>query len=392
MSEIDQPDAPTSYAGALRARIRRLEPPDRLPGIDLARGAAVLGMFAAHLIVTTPLEWHSPETWTGLVDGRSSILFATLAGLSLGLSQGDTDDPGGRRAAVSRGRLAGRAAVVWVLGILLVLLAVPVNVILPAYGVLFAIAIALVALPTRALVMIAALLAVVMPFVVGMIDSVTGGAGGESTSGVAILLGWHYPFPLWTAFLAAGLAAGRVLIASSRWAVGLIGVGAMLAFTGYFVLGPIGSRAAGALDDGARGDVGLWLLSRLGDEPHSSGMGEAIGSVGFALAVIGVCTLIGGTPLRWLFWPVRVLGSMPLTAYTAHLVIWAAWIALERAGGGNVDPIDDFRALEPFWPMALGVTAGCALWAVFIGRGPLEAAVSRLAVAPLPHRIRRREV
>ena len=46
--------------------------------------------------------------------------------------------------------------------------------------------------------------------------------------------------------------------------------------------------------------------------------------MGFALAVIGVCILIGGTRLRWLFWPVRVLGAMPLTAYTAHLLVWAA--------------------------------------------------------------------
>ncbi|RBA38839.1 hypothetical protein DQ226_04310 [Dietzia maris] len=121
-------------------------------------------------------------------------------------------------------------------------------------------------------------------------------------------------------------------------------------------------------------------------------MGEAVGSMGFALAVIGVCILIGGTRLRWLFRPVRVLGAMPLTAYTAHLLVWAAWIAIARAEGRQFDPMGDFRALDPFWPMTLGVTAGCALWAVFVGRGPLETAVSRRAVADLPHRLRRHEV
>lgn len=392
MRDTDHRDAPPSYPDLLRARIRRLEPPARLPGIGVARGAAVLGMFAAHLVVTAPLEWDSPATWTGLAYGRSSILFATLAGLSLGLSQGDTADPGVRRATVPRRRLAVRAAVVWMLGMLLVLLAVPVNVILPAYGVLFAIAIALVTLPTRALVVLAAFLAVVMPFAVGAINRVTGGADGESTSTIAVMLGWYYPFPLWTAFLAAGLVAGRLLIASSRWTLGLIGVGAALASTGYFVLGPIGNRATEALDDGARTEVGLWFLSRLRDGPHLSGVGEAVGSMGFALAVIGVCILIGGTRLRWLFWPVRVLGAMPLTAYTAHLLVWAAWIAIARAEGRQFDPMDDFRALDPFWPMTLGVTAGCAPWAVVVGRGPLETAVSRRAVAGLPHRLRRHEV
>lgn len=114
--------------------------------------------------------------------------------------------------------------------------------------------------------------------------------------------------------------------------------------------------------------------------------------MGFALAVIGVCILVGGTRLRWLFWPVRVLDAMPLTAYTAHLLVWAAWIAIARVEGRQFDPMDDFRALDPFWPMTLGGTAGCALWAVFAGRGPLETAVSRRAVADLPHRLRRHEV
>ncbi|MDX2357757.1 heparan-alpha-glucosaminide N-acetyltransferase domain-containing protein [Dietzia sp. PP-33] len=380
MKESEQPESSTSYTDVVKSRIRRLEPPTRLPGVDLARGAAVLGMFAAHLVVTTPLRWGSPATWTGMVDGRSSILFATLAGVSLGLSHPDSADRGGRRLATYRRRLAGRAAIIWALGIALVALAVPVNVILPAYGVLFAIAIALVAFSTRALVAIAAVLAVSMPFAVGAVNAVTGGGvDDESTSTLAVIVGWPYPFPLWAAFLAAGMAAGRSFVVSSRWVFGLVGIGTALAVIGYAGLGPVGNRAADALGDGAQGDVGLWLLSRLGDEPHSSGMGEAIGSGGFALAVIGVCVLVGGTRLRWLFWPVRVLGSMPLTAYTAHLVVWAVWIATHRDDGGELDPTTDFHALEPFWPMALGVMAGCVLWAVFVGRGPLETAVSRLA-------------
>src|SRR5690606_26645416 len=56
----------------------------REPGIDLARGLAVFGMFAAHLLVTAPcFSWSDPGTWTAAVHGNSSILFATLAGVSL---------------------------------------------------------------------------------------------------------------------------------------------------------------------------------------------------------------------------------------------------------------------------------------------------------------------
>lgn len=383
---------PVPYRAVVAARLRRLEPPARLPGIDLARGLAVLGMFAAHLIVTDSLRWGTPASWTGLVDGRSSILFAMLAGVSLGLvphdhrhhhDQNDDDEDASQRARslqTRRRRLAARAAIIWALGICLIMLGVPVNVILPAYGVLFAIGIVFIGLTTRSLIAIAVVLATMMPFVVGAINGATGGAETDSTSLIAIALAWEYPFPLWAAFLAVGIVAGRFLaVPSRRVAAGLVGIGVALAALGYAALGPIGDRAASVDGDDATADVGLWLLSQLQDEPHSSGMGEAIGSGGFALAVLGVCTVVGSTRVRWVFWPVQVLGSMPLTAYTAHIVIWAVWIQIKATEGGSFDRLDDFRALEPFWPMTLAVTAGCVLWAIFVGRGPLEMAVAGLS-------------
>lgn len=365
----------------IAAHLARLEAPARLPGIDIARGLAVMGMFAAHLTITTPVVWNVPATWTGLVDGRSSILFATLAGSSLALWSKTSSR--GRPLETARGLLMGRAVALWLVGVLLIALAVPVHVILPAYGMLFAVGGALLGLRSRALFVLAASLALVMPFVVATIN----GAGfGELATGSgwwAVLLGWHYPFLLWSAFLAAGMGAGRLLRASpARHAAGLLAVGALLAILGYGVLGPIGNRAAarGSPDPETAG-MGAWFLSILRDEPHSSGVGEAIGSGGFALAVIGVCVLAGMTPLRWMLWPLRAVGSMPLTAYVTHLAAWAVWIAAERARTGAVDPVAGFRALEPFWPMAIGVTIGCALWAALVGRGPLEAGVARLATS-----------
>ncbi len=41
---------------------RRLLAADRLGGIDLARGPAVIGMVAAHLLVIPPLRWDDPGT------------------------------------------------------------------------------------------------------------------------------------------------------------------------------------------------------------------------------------------------------------------------------------------------------------------------------------------
>ncbi|MBK0418319.1 DUF1624 domain-containing protein [Leucobacter sp. CSA1] len=362
-----------------RDRLARLEPPARLPGVDLARGLAVLGMFAAHLLDAPRIIWGEPETWLGVVEGRSSILFATLAGVSLALASGGASPPRGAQLRRARLLLAVRAFVVWAIGVLLLGLAVPVYVILPAYGLLFAAGIGMLGLSWRALFALAAVLATVMPFVVAVVDDTGFAELGGDAEAWPLLLGWRYPFPLWAAFLAAGLGAGRLLAAAPvRRATGLVAAGAVLAVTGYGIIGPVGDRAVGP-EPGSPGPAGAWFLAVLQDEPHSSGVGEAIGSGGFALAAIGVCVIVGATPLRMLLWPVRVVGSMPLTAYASHLVVWGIWLAGERARTGLADPPVQFSSLDPFWPMTIGVIVGCVLWAVCVGRGPLEACVARLS-------------
>ena len=42
---------------------RRLDGPGRLTGIDLARGLAVLGMLAAHLLTIELFDPGDPSTW-----------------------------------------------------------------------------------------------------------------------------------------------------------------------------------------------------------------------------------------------------------------------------------------------------------------------------------------
>ena len=62
--------------------------PPRILGLDIARGLAILGMAGAHIGETEPFQWLDPATWTDLVHGRSSILFAVLAGISIALMTG----------------------------------------------------------------------------------------------------------------------------------------------------------------------------------------------------------------------------------------------------------------------------------------------------------------
>jgi hypothetical protein len=332
-------------------------------------------MIAAHLLWIAEFDFDDASTWVGVVDGRSSILFATLAGVSIGLVTGGRNPLPRAQLRVARGRLVVRAAVLWVIGILLIATGVPVFVILPAYAVLFLLAVPLVALGARALFLLAGGLALVMPFVVVYLDHLP----IWLTPGGWLLdnaLGWHYPFPVWIAFVVAGIGAARSGILRAEVQLWLLGAGSILAVVGYGLHGVSGAHQPTEA-------VTFWGAVWTAD-PHSSGVLEVIGSGGFALAVIGLCLLVCRTILTWVVLPLRAVGAMPLTAYTAQLVVWAiaATVIL-----GNSSDLSGFRDLEPFWPLTIGLVAGCTAWALLIGRGPLEWAMDRLARALVRARI-----
>lgn len=355
----------------IRSNLQRLEPPRRIPGVDLARGLAVIGMFAAHLMWVPHLVWSQPETWLGIVEGRSAITFATLAGVSLGLM---TTNPDGART-----RISIRAAVIWLLGLVLLALAVPVYVVLPAYGVLLLLGALLVGWRTRTLLVLIAVMVVVGPLIVFTVESSVTYTQGSLAEGLFFLFGWNYPFAAWIVFLAAGLVAGRVIRGGNAHVTALVAVGVGLALLGYGLIGPVGNAVVATYGEDLAVGSRPWALSVLQDAPHSSGIGEVVGSGGFALLLIAGCVLACATPLSWLLWPVRAVGSMPLTAYTAHLVVWAIWAALTPGLATTYAPLAAFRELEPFWPMTLGVGAGCVAWTLLMGQGPLERLVQYLS-------------
>src|SRR5690606_26122524 len=101
----------------------------------------------------------------------------------------------------------------------------------------------------------------------------------------------------------------------------------------------------------------------------------AIGTGGFVIAVLAACLLICRLDLvKTVTLPLRATGAMPLTAYTAQLLVWAV-VAL--AVTGDTRDLYGFRALDPLWPLTLGMVVACTLWALIIGRGPLEWALER---------------
>ncbi|MEZ3159760.1 heparan-alpha-glucosaminide N-acetyltransferase domain-containing protein [Microbacterium sp. BWT-B31] len=362
MSEASQTKR-TARPGArpLATHWRRLNGPARLAGVDLARGLAVLGMFAAHLLPDSgPFDWGTPATWIDIVNGRSSILFATLAGVSIGLVTGGTRPLAREAMATARGRLAVRALLLWVLGLLLWATGVPVYVILPAYGILFLLALPLTALDARVLFPLAGALALVMPFIQVWLDAAPFWRTDEGRA-VATVLGWHYPFPVWIAFVVAGLGLARAGLRRTRVQLIALASGAVLAVAGY------GADAATGADEAS--EVFSFWGAVWTARPHSSGLLEVIGSGGFAIAVIAASMLVCRTVLVWVVLPLRAVGAMPLTAYTVQLLVWA-WVA--TAVLGRPDDLTGFRDLEPFIPLTLWTIVGCSAWALLIGRGPLE--------------------
>jgi len=349
----------------LRTGWQRLNGPGRIAGVDLARGIAIVGMLAAHLLETADaFVWSDPRTWTALVDGRSSILFATLAGVSIGLVTGGRVPLSGSSMSVARGRIALRAAMLLVLGILLILTGVPVYVILPAYAILFLIALPFTRMPARTVVATAVVLALVMPFLQPVLDGLPLWRMPFSPE-LDAFIGWHYPFTIWIAFVLAGLGVARAGITRVSVQVRMLCAGGASAVVGYTL------SALPAPVDG-----GYWA-SVWSADPHSSGLLEVVGSGGFAIAVLAACLLLCRLrPLKVITLPLRAGGAMPLTAYAAQLVIWAivAGVVL-----GDTSDLVGFRALEPFWPLTVGTLLGCTAWALLVGRGPLEWVLDRAA-------------
>ncbi|MET0480871.1 MAG: heparan-alpha-glucosaminide N-acetyltransferase domain-containing protein, partial [Mycetocola sp.] len=198
----------------------------RIAGVDIARGIAILGMFVAH---TMPRDGDVEL----VVDGRSSLLFATLAGVSLGLLTGGEHPHDRSRRGRDRRMVLMRALLIFLLGVLLATLDSGVAVILDYYAFMFALLIPLVFLPRSVLAAIAAVLLVGAPLLADLVGRAQSSA--DSVVGVLqdYLLTGTYPALVWLPVLLAGLIAARSGMDRRRTQLWLIGGGVTAAVLGY---------------------------------------------------------------------------------------------------------------------------------------------------------------
>ncbi|MCP2030525.1 putative membrane protein YeiB [Okibacterium sp. HSC-33S16] len=323
----------------------------RIVGVDIARGIAILGMFVAH---TLP----NPGDTELIADGRSSILFATLAGVSLGIVSGqDQPTVRGSRARVYRAVLI-RALGIFLLGVVLASMASEIAIILDYYAIMFVLVLPALFLPRFVLVGLLALFAWGAP---ALAAAVEGSRVEQSTSLADIareyFLTGYYPALVWLPFLLAGLIAARSGLTrpSTQWA--LVAVGCVSAFAGY------GSAR---------------VSPSITAEAHSGTPAEIFGSGGVALAVLGVLLLLTSSTnaavrraATLVFSPVAAAGSMALSVYTVQILVLAIAVRV-RDGSGAID----YPGWPLLWTLIVCTLLFAWLWRRFLGQGPLERALS----------------
>ncbi|MGR6965118.1 heparan-alpha-glucosaminide N-acetyltransferase domain-containing protein [Geodermatophilus sp. URMC 61] len=338
--------------------------PHRVVGLDVARALAVFGMLGAHVGAVPDDVGVAPSTWLGVVNGRSSILFAVLAGISVALLSGRPAPVGGDDLVRARVRILVRAAWVFAIGGALEALGTGIDVILGVYAVLFVLALPFLRWPPRRLLLAAGVLAVLTPPAELLLTQLVVATDAYDTPFVSLAVTGAYPALIWWTFILVGLAVGRCELTSTRVRATLLAAGAGLAVAGYgggwlttqwFAAGrPVTWPA----EDTYRPEQSDPVLLT-GAFPHSGTTFEVVGSVGVALVVIAVCLVVADR-LPTLLFPLAAVGSMALTAYAGGIV--AAWVT----------GAPDYATNRAWLVYVLTTIAAATVWRLLLGRGPME--------------------
>ncbi|RIX36775.1 DUF418 domain-containing protein [Corynebacterium falsenii] len=365
----------------------------RFAGIDLARAIAVLGMFCMH----TFAHRYPDNDWLALFDGRASVLFAVLAGISVVFLTRR------RRGLAMDLSLAIRGVLLFALGIALSQPSVGPIVILTTYGALYVLfAPWMYRLPTWGLAVLTGVTAVGSPILTWVVRPHLDAPPMFGTALTPEMLAEHewseatqtlfftglFPVVTWVPIFAAGMMIGLCLFRVREVHLWLMAVGVILAAVAmgisrwFLQVSDLTQRVIDANPNGLAGAVEMfdhaygippgqtagWLWVYV---PHSGSIVEIVASIGVSAAVIGACLALCSR-VTWPLYPLRALGRMPLTAYTAH-IIFLGYLAEQ---GHNI--------AEPnySWINLLVPIGFATVWFWFFRRGPMEALLTRTSRLP----------
>lgn len=392
----------TSRATAKPSRTpRSSSAADRLRGIDAARGLALLGMMATHLLPTFESNAALTPTWIGLTfSGRAAALFAVLAGIGLALSTGKQVPAEGARLGAARRGIALRAAVIAVVGLTLGGLEVNLAIILVHYAVLFLCVLPFLGLKPKALcawaagwILLSPVLAYLLrPWLLASNPPLKLGHNPSwedlSTPGQLVgdlFLTGYYPVVQWISYLLVGLLIGRLPLTKALmpWLL-LVGGTVLALFTkslGVAAMESWGGRAA--LEDvlnapnypldsvlqvnltGVPQEGSWWWLASAA--PHSGTALDLAHTSAVAAAVVGACLLLGRLA-DWLdldlLLPLRGAGAMTLTLYTVHVWVVSGFYLKPLPEGWTEDGMYFAHAATA---VIVGMVFVLLKW-----RGPLE--------------------
>lgn len=392
----------TSRATARSSRVPRpSRPTGRLRGIDAARGLALLGMMATHLLPTFEANADLTPTWIGLTfSGRAAALFAVLAGVGLALSTGKQVPPEGAALSAARRGIALRALVIAAVGLSLGGLEVNLAIILVHYALMFLCVLPFLGLKLKALcawavgwIVFSPVLAYLLrpwlmasepPLNLGHNPSWEDLATPFPLLGDLFLTG-YYPVFQWLAYLLVGLVIGRLALTKAMVPLvlltGGVAVAALAKAVGTAAMENWGGRAA--LEDvlnapgypldsvlqvnltGIRQEGSWWWLAAAA--PHSATTLDLAHTSGVAAAVVGACLLLGRLA-EWLdldlLLPLRGAGAMTLTLYTVHVWVVSGFYLKPLPAGWTEDGMYFAHAATA---IIVGIVFVLLKW-----RGPLE--------------------
>ncbi|MFF3732917.1 DUF418 domain-containing protein [Streptomyces sp. NPDC002476] len=315
-----------------------------------------------------------------LAHGRSSALFAFLAGFAVVLITGRVTPKTGLAGRQAAAKVVIRAVILLALGTALTMSGIPVDVILAFYGLYFLLVLPLYRLGPGPLAAIAAGTALVLPQVLYVVQQAIGSSGvrspGEPDGIVSLLFTGAYPALAWIPFVIAGMAVARLDLAATAVRTRLALTGAALMIVGYggswlalhVVPGAADAIGAGGANawwsdiaGSPSGDTPAWLLAA---SPHSETTLSILGNTGVAIMVVTAClAATDALPrLQSLARPVIAVGSMSLTAYVFHLV-GIRLLGIEELPGSPLHVLLGFIAAAMVF---------ATVWSRFHQRGPLE--------------------
>ena len=341
-------------------------PRRRLPGPDVVRGVALIGVVVMNYHGYLILEGGSRgdgviarffDPWRGPLSTRFAATFVLVAGVGVTLM---TRNARGDRVTSMRWRLARRGVVLYAVGVLLD--TEWPGTIIPYYGVMFVLATFLFTLRTRWLVTIG-----VAAAIAGWLlrawrhDRVTGGddvrwlfapePGSLDDYVFGIFVNGTHPLVPWLAFFCAGMVLGR-LLRVDWWRPATFGVGVPL-FAPALVIESTAETAFQTV-----------LLS---SDSLDRGVVHIASALGTALVAYSCLDWLAERAPR-LTDPLRRTGQMTLTLYLLHVVVF---IVLVREFG-LIDPTGLDVALTfavAFWIAAI---LGAVWWSKRFGMGPAE--------------------